>query len=705
MAIRNFDVVVTITTSTPEEAYRVSAAAEIHGQATETLPLPTHLLSSGEIFDRETNELDLESSGTKLFQFLLGGSLGALFSTALGQILSDDESALRLRLRIEPPELAALPWELAFDPLRARFLAASPRILVSRHLNLLEPVRALETPGRVRLLVVIPEHSGLETEAERRALEQVGPASGNRVDVLCVESPVTIESLRAELRKGDFHVIHFAGHADLQGSDATLLFDGPRGAGIERLEAKAFARLLEEQDSLRLVVLNACRGAARSPAVALAGIAPQLLRHRVPAVLAMQSAIRNSTAMRFASEFYASFASGRWAGQVERAVCSARRALLQQIPNRPDFANPVLYLRAPDGMLWDATRPRPLPEEHRVALRLPQAPFSFVGRESSLRNLEQRLTPRVPAGKSCPALLLTGWPGVGKTTMTAALSNDSSVARAFEDGVLWTSLDQNPNLLREIGLWCVALGAPGLAPEVGISEASFRLGELLRNRRVLLVVDDVWETAHAAPFLVGGSRCAALITTRLDAVAEQLASSPESIIRLPPLDEDSSLELLRSRAPSVVNLHLEECRTLARELEGLPLALHVAGRMLSEESRLWNPGDLIETLREGRQILNQQAPRDRADFSEVSLPTVSVLLARSTERLPEDLREKFALLGSFAPKPATFDLEALKAIWETSDPRPAARALVGHGLLEPIDNRRFWIHALLVAFARSMLEP
>lgn len=47
------------------------------------------------------------------------------------------------------------------------------------------------------------------------------------------------------------------------------MLSGRRRNRAERLGAKAFARLLEDQGSLRLVVLNACR----SPVVALAGIA------------------------------------------------------------------------------------------------------------------------------------------------------------------------------------------------------------------------------------------------------------------------------------------------------------------------------------------------------------------------------------------------------------------------------------------------
>ena len=41
-----------------------------------------------------------------------------------------------------------------------------------------------------------------------------------------------------------------------------------------------------------------------------------------------------------------------------------------------------------------------------------------------------------------------------------------------------------------------------------------RLREALGERRMLIVIDDVWQAAHARPFLQGGPHCARLITTR-----------------------------------------------------------------------------------------------------------------------------------------------------------------------------------------------
>jgi hypothetical protein len=688
-------------------SFLVYAESETQGQADAVFTLEAATERPTILRDLTAAPANLEALGTALYRAVLGGSVGALFNLALGEVLADEQGTLRLRLRIDPPKLALVPWELTYDPDRGRFLSAWSKTLVSRSFGLLEPIRPLAVDGELRMLAVFPRSSGLSTASEKRVLENLASATAGRIAVRRPDELVTLEALRTALRQEEVHILHYAGHGTFHENQAAIYLDHPRGEGAQPIAAAAFAQLLQANRSLRLVVLNSCQGASRSSAVALAGMAPQLLRHGVTAVVAMQGSIRNERALTFASELYRELVAGN--GHVERAVTAARSALLQEEPDNPDFADPVLYLRGPDGCLW---KPGESPIHsgagvslRRGALRLPPPPSSFLGRADHLRALKARLCRSARDGaERAPLVLVTGWPGIGKTTMTTALANDPELREAFPDGILWACLDQSPNLLAEISAWCIALGSPGPSPSATIEEASLQLGHLVRGRRVLLLLDDVWETAHAVAFLVGGQGCAMLATSRLDAVANDLAQTSAAVYRLPLLSEEAGLELLSSRAPEVVAQFPEECRVLVRELEGLPLTLHVAGRMLAGENKLWNPGELMETLREGRQLLGQRAPSDRTDLRSQALPTLSVLLSKSTERLPSPLAERFAYLGLFAPKPATFDLAALRAVWEDEDPKPSVRSLVNLGLLEPLGDGRFRMHSLLVAHARSLLD-
>ena len=63
--------------------------------------------------------------------------------------------------------------------------------------------------------------------------------------------------------------------------------------------------------------------------------------------------------------------------------------------------------------------------------------------------------------------------------------------------------------------------------------------------------------------------------------------------------QQEALELLKQLAPSVVAQHPNECLVLVHELEGLPLALQVAGRLLNTEANYgFGVVELIEDLRE-----------------------------------------------------------------------------------------------------------
>jgi CHAT domain-containing protein len=106
------------------------------------------------------------------------------------------------------------------------------------------------------------------------------------------------------------------------------------------------AGLLEDHSSLRLVVLNSCKGARGSRENIFAGTAQVLVQHGVPAVIAMQTEVMDETACSFAETFYRALAEGL---PVDVCVGAARQALADE--RNPEWGTPVLYLRATDGRL------------------------------------------------------------------------------------------------------------------------------------------------------------------------------------------------------------------------------------------------------------------------------------------------------------------------------------------------------------------
>lgn len=97
---------------------------------------------------------------------------------------------------------------------------------------------------------------------------------------------------------------------------------------------------------------------------------------------------------------------------------------------------------------------------------------------------------------------------------------------------------------------------------------SSRLSAHPGEKSILLIVDNAWKTAHALPCQVGGSKCAMVMTTRMNDVAQALAPTPDHIFKIPILSSDASLDLLQHLAPSVVEKKPDEARELIADLEG-----------------------------------------------------------------------------------------------------------------------------------------
>lgn len=339
----------------------------------------------------------------------------------------------------------------------------------------------------------------------------------------------------------------------------------------------------------------------------------------------------------------------------------------------------------------------------------PRRPDLLVGREGDLDELLRRLVPGKDVSEEVARRLgprttaVVGLPGVGKTSLAAELCARDETRELFPDGLLWAALGPSPDLVSILAEWSRSVGGPDLDEYSSAEEASRRLAAFLRGKKMLVVADDVFEAEHAVPLKVI-DKGAVLATTRAPEVARALAIQ-QHIYELRVLEKNESVKLLREVAPSLAEEEPDLLRDLARQLDGLPLALQVAGRLLEEESAYgWGVEELLGELREGRRLLGSKAPADVVGLGGALSPTVEALLRTSYERLDESAREGFRRLGVMAAKPSTFDLTAAEAVWNSADGKSIMRTLMRRGLVERADGGRFMMHRVLAEFAKSMLE-
>jgi WD40 repeat protein len=182
--------------------------------------------------------------------------------------------------------------------------------------------------------------------------------------------------------------------------------------------------------------------------------------------------------------------------------------------------------------------------QKRVPMMAPEPPDDFVPRPAEFNALKQRLLDAKGDAVGITAAL-RGAGGYGKTTLARALAHDPDIQNAYFDGILWVELGEKPdNLLAIVSdLITTLTGTPPQFETVNAAGAA--LGEALGDRRILLVVDDLWREQDLRPFLHGGPGTTRLITTRNDDVLPNKAIRQ----RVDQMEKGQAQQLLSSGLP------------------------------------------------------------------------------------------------------------------------------------------------------------
>ena len=329
---------------------------------------------------------NIKAFGGKLYQSLFRDELQTQLLVSLERADNQD-AGLRIRLRLSgAPELTDLPWEYLYDPVRNRFLCLSDRSPLVRYLELPDPVRITPVDGSLRLLVLIANPSDvdadpLDVEQEWTNITQAlaGLQAGGQVEIERL-TPPTLSEMERRLRRNRYHMLHFIGHGrfDPQDNDGQLLLEDQHGHG-RPTSGQELGTLLYDHRWLRLAVLNACDGARSGRTDPFAGTAQSLIQQGIPAVVAMQFEISDLAAIIFSQALYQAIADGY---PVDAATAEARKAIFAQ-PNPVEWATPVLYLRAPDGRIFNINSPKVITPQPNVTSRSPAAPATTMASSES----------------------------------------------------------------------------------------------------------------------------------------------------------------------------------------------------------------------------------------------------------------------------------------------------------------------------------
>ncbi len=301
---------------------------------------------------RNTNTELLKTLGNQLYKALFPQKIDGRFQATIAAAQERGDK-VRLRLIFEFPELAALPWEFLYNESTNTFLANDTQTALSRYIDVPQQKRELKAatlPLKVLLVISSPTNlPKLDFTQEEKLIRE---ALKNHIDIGSIELDVlleaTIRNINQKLREQPYNVFHFIGHGHFENNKGYIALVDTDGKA-KLLDDENFANIFLGNSTLGLVVLNSCQGGAVSSQQVFAGTAPNLVRRGVPAVVAMQYPIFDTTAKLFADEFYRTLALG-W--PVDAAIQTTRNAISMEVGlDKPDFATPVLYMRAKDGMI------------------------------------------------------------------------------------------------------------------------------------------------------------------------------------------------------------------------------------------------------------------------------------------------------------------------------------------------------------------
>lgn len=301
----------------------------------------------------------LQNFGHRLYQYLFVDDIAASYERGLTQARME-KKGLRIRLRIDAPELQVIPWEYLYDQRHNFFLVANREILLTRYVESRAERRDMAVPA-LNVLIVLSNpkrdnpallaYPELDVEYEKdliiTALNELRDNTDIPIRYTVLEHAV-IDEIRQYLNQ-DFHIFHFIGHSTFRDGSGQIILEDEEHEALFADETM-FGQLFAGSTEMRLVVLNSCKSAVSAGLPAISGLAYRVIEAGVPAVVAMQYAITDDSATLFSREFYRTLAGSH---PVDLAMAHARSAIAQKMQEvRPyDFGIPVLFMRAREGRI------------------------------------------------------------------------------------------------------------------------------------------------------------------------------------------------------------------------------------------------------------------------------------------------------------------------------------------------------------------
>ena len=312
-------------------------------------------------------------------------------------------------------------------------------------------------------------------------------------------------------------------------------------------------------------------------------------------------------------------------------------------------------------------------------LYLPPRSKHFTDRKAELEKLLAELQPG-------HTVTLCGPGGIGKSALAAEalwhLTSGSSPPACFPDGVIWHDFYREPKSETALEHIARCFG------EEPVPTALTAAGRALSGKKAVLLLDGTEDTDNLPAVLSVIGNCGVIVTSRKRRDAEEKRED------IRPLEADEAVKLLRAWCGDQAKEE-NPARQICERLGGLPLAVRLAGRYLSQTGD--SAAEYLEWL--------ISAPFEALDPDKEHhrLESVPWLIEHSLKQVDETARQILAVCGilAFAPFPRQVMESAME---DKSAVRAGLNTLVNYGLLIRMEERWQVSHALIHNYARTRLH-
>lgn len=292
--------------------------------------------------------------GEMLHDFLFPPEVTRLFT----QVTAVNKKVrIRINIYAESVKLHQIPWE--YCRYNMEFFGLDLKTPIVRFIPAFQQGATLQVPEKIRVLVALSspaDQSPIDINSEATSIQAaLLPLGKNGKIDLRIREHITNDELIDEFMDFQPHIFHFVGHGGTKTDGEGLIWLEDDDGNSAELDAEDMMTLIKTSGgATKLVIFAACQsGAVGSGAENVVnggfmGMGPRILKE-VPAVIAMQYVVPQSTAFEFTRNVYTYMAKGE---PLDKAVTRSRIRIYLRGKDKVFWGIPVLFMRSPDGKIW-----------------------------------------------------------------------------------------------------------------------------------------------------------------------------------------------------------------------------------------------------------------------------------------------------------------------------------------------------------------